>query len=248
MPTCPRCNSEVEEGVAVCPTCGFNMSEGSLPGGGGGDNPWEQRSEVGFARALMDTVKMVITNPVEFYGTLKKDGDWGSPIIYAIIVGWIGAILSFVWQFLFQSMMTLPIGGKAGVGSMMASGGMMLIFVVLFPIFLLIGMFIWAGLLHLAGMILGDAEQGFEVTFKVVAYTTTTNLANIIPMCGGVLGGIWALILTMIGLKQAHRTEPWKAILSPVLVMVLCCVCVILLYVIGAASIIGMLGASGALK
>ena len=244
MATCPRCSSEIPEGADTCATCGYTPGATT----GGGENPWENRSELGLPKALMETVKMVVTNPVAFYGSLSKDGDWTSPILYAIIIGWIGAVFNFIWSILMQSMVSLPLGGRAGAAHMMMSGGFQLVFVIFAPVFVLIGIFIWAGLLHLAGMVLGDAEQGFEMTFKVVSYTTTTQLANIIPMCGGAIGAIWGLILVMVGLKEGHRTEPWKAILTPILVIVFCCVCVgVMAAVFGAgiASLAGMAASAG---
>lgn len=240
MPTCPRCNADFPEGANVCGTCGYNMSG---PSPSGGTNPWEKRSELGFFKALIETIKMVITKPAAFYGTLEKDGDWGGPIIYAVIISWIGVFFGVIWNMMFQLPLAGMGGREAGLGMLM-SGGVVIVILIVAPILVLIGLFIMAGLLHLAGMILGDGEKGFEVTFKVVAYTATTNIANIVPFCGGLIQMIWALVLYMVGMTHAHKTEPWKGILAPILVMVLCCICIILFYMFLFASIMGMAGMS----
>gem|GEM_PF-2831126 len=70
MTQCPRCNGEVPEGSLVCGTCGFNLS--SPPPPPVGDNPWERREELGLGKALIETVKMVITNPVGLFSSIRK--------------------------------------------------------------------------------------------------------------------------------------------------------------------------------
>jgi len=147
-----------------------------------------------------------------------------------------------------QSMITLPMAGRQAFGGMMLSGGVQFVFVILAPILILIGLFVVSGLLFLAGKILGDAEEGFEATFKVVAYSSTSNLAQIIPFCGGMIGGIWALILYIVGLKQAHRTETWKAVLTPFLVLALCCLCVAVITMVFGVGLASLAGAARSMQ
>jgi hypothetical protein len=95
--------------------------------------------------------------------------------------------------------------------------------IIVAPIFIVIGVFIGAAILHLMLMIVGGANSGFEATVRVVCYAQTAQLAGIIPFCGGLISLVWAIILYVIGLARAHRTTQGKAVLAVLLPVVLCC-------------------------
>jgi hypothetical protein len=113
-------------------------------------------------------------------------------------------------------------GEEAAVAAVF-TGAWALGMVLLAPIFVIIGVFIYAAILHLMLMIVGGAHNGFEATVRVVCYAQTAQLANIIPFCGGIVALVWQIILFVIGFATAHRTTQGKAILAVVLPLVLCC-------------------------
>jgi hypothetical protein len=155
---------------------------------------------------------------------MPRTGGIGSPLLYAIIVGWIGIAVAVVWNTLFQGMWIPFMGGgeeaaiMAGFTAAWAVG-----LIVLAPIFVIIGVFVGAAILHLMLMIVGGANNGFETTVRVVCYAQTAQLAGIIPFCGGLISMVWAIILYVFGLTAAHRTSQGKAVLAVVLPVVLCC-------------------------
>ena len=52
---------------------------------------------------------------------------------------------------------------------------------ILGPIFIAVGLFVWAGILHLLLLLMGGGARGFEATFRVVAYASRRNLIQIVP-------------------------------------------------------------------
>ena len=94
------------------------------------------------------------------------------------------------------------------------------------PLVGLIVLFVWSGIVHLMLTLLGGANNGFGATLRVMCYAQTTQLAVVIPGIGGLIGIVWRLILEIVGLAQAHKTEGWKAALAIVLPLVFCCVCI----------------------
>jgi hypothetical protein len=155
---------------------------------------------------------------------MPTTGGIGSPLLYAIVVGWIGIGIAVVWNTLFQGMWIPFMGGKeeaalaAGFTAAWAVG-----LVILAPILVIIGVFVGAAILHLMLMIVGGANSGFEATVRVVCYAQTAQLAGIVPFCGGLISMVWAVILYIFGLATAHRTTQGKAVLAVVLPVVLCC-------------------------
>ncbi|MDH3815087.1 MAG: YIP1 family protein [Acidobacteriota bacterium] len=186
--------------------------------------PWEDPARTSTFERFVETVKLLATRPGEAFAGMPTAGGIGSPLLYAIVVGWIGIAIAVVWNMLFQGMWIPFMGGgeeaaiMAGFTAAWAVG-----LIILAPIFVIIGVFIGAAILHLMLMIVGGAYNGFEATVRVVCYAQTAQLAGIIPFCGGLISMVWAIILYVIGLATAHRTTQGKAALAVLLPVVLCC-------------------------
>src|SRR5262249_53256296 len=65
--------------------------------------PWEHRQERGFFNAFIDTLTMVLTRPAEAFTVMKREGGLVEPLIYALIGGCVGGIVSALFSLGFQS-------------------------------------------------------------------------------------------------------------------------------------------------
>jgi hypothetical protein len=73
-------------------------------------------------------------------------------------------------------------------------------------------------------MIVGGANKPFEATFRVLAFSQgSTGPLQIIPLCGGLIAGVWALVVNCIGLARAHETSTGRATLAVLLPVIVCC-------------------------
>ena len=96
--------------------------------------------------------------------------------------------------------------------------------IILLPLFIVVCLFIWSALAHLCLMIVGGANQPFETTFRVLAFSQgSAGPLQIIPLCGGLISGVWAIVCNCIGLARAHETDTGRAVLAVLLPMILCC-------------------------
>jgi hypothetical protein len=193
--------------------------------------PWEHRRERGFFNAFIETLLIVLTKPSEAFTVMKREGGLGEPLIYALIGGCLGGIVSLLFSLGLQSVGffadrhdTLAAMAGMGVGSAA--------FIVLVPLFVIIGLFIGSAIIHLCLMIVGGANQSFETTFRVLAFSQgSTGPLQMIPICGGLIAGIWALICNCIGLARAHETDTGRAVLAVFLPLIVCCGGVLLIVV-----------------
>jgi len=227
------------------------------PGGGGLRLPWEERDKHGFAGALIETIKLLATAPKDAFSRLRKDEDFVNPLIFGVLVYWVGHIVAAVWNVIFgQAIMQSVFSAMEGMegmegldASMFLGGGASLIIDILIgPIYALFVIFIGAGILHLIAMLVGaleNSEIGFEGTLKVVCYGMVANLANIVPVVGWIIAFIGSLILLTVGIAQVHKTTQGKALLVVLLPIVLCCVCAIAIGVIAGFGIAGMAASAG---
>src|SRR5262249_6324845 len=110
--------------------------------------------------------------------------------------------------------------------------------IILVPLFVVIGLFIGSAIVHLCLMIVGGANQPFETTFRVIAFSQgSAGPLQIIPICGGLISGIWALVCNCIGLARAHETDTGRAVLAVFLpVIVFCGRGLILPFIFGAVG------------
>jgi hypothetical protein len=96
--------------------------------------------------------------------------------------------------------------------------------IILVPVAILIVLFIWSGLAHLCLIIFGGAKQSFETTFRVFAFTQgSAGPLQIIPICGGLISGIWAIVCNCIGLARAQETDTSRALLAVLSPLIVCC-------------------------
>lgn len=212
--------------------------------------PWERRHEIGFATALIETTQRVLTAPSAFFRAMPVTGGIGSPLLYAVLVGYAGIVISAFYSFVLESVMGSAFTRFGGGGSDAMAGlmpylqggiglGLQLIFG---PVFLVIGLFLFAGIVHLALLALGGAARGFEATFRVACYIEAASLLNIIPGCGGLIATVAMLVLAIIGIAEAHGTTRGRAAAAVLLPIVVCCCCIAIPLGFGLASLIGAAG------
>jgi len=191
--------------------------------------PWEHRQERGFFNAFVETLVMVLTKPGEAFTVMKREGGLGEPLIYALIGGCLGGIVSIIFSLGLQSLGFFAdrhdtFAAMAGMGAGSAA------FIVLVPLFIIIGLFIGSAIVHLCLMLVGGANQPFETTFRVVAFSQgSAGPLQMIPVCGGMISGVWTLVCNCIGLARAHNTDTGRVVLAVFLPLIVCCGAVMLL-------------------
>jgi hypothetical protein len=185
--------------------------------------PWDHRQERGFFNAFVETLVMVLTKPGEAFTAMKREGGLGEPLIYALIGGCIGGVVSFLFSLGLQSVGLFAdrhdrFAAMAGMGAGSAA------FIILLPLFIIIALFIGSAIVHLCLMIVGGANQSFETTFRVLAFSQgSTGPLQMVPICGGLIAGVWALVCNCIGLARAHETDTGRAVLAVFLPLIVCC-------------------------
>jgi hypothetical protein len=191
--------------------------------------PWEHRQQLGFVKAWFDTVSLLITRPSEAFTMMRPEGGLIDPLLFGLIGGCAGSVVSILFQGLLQS-----VPGFAGGNDIFNYFGVshwafIIIYAVLSPLLVVLGLFIGSAILHLCLMLVGGANRSFETTFRVVCFAGgAANLFSMIPMCGGIIAAVYHIVLNCIGLSRAHPTTTGKALLAIFLPIIVCCgVCIL---------------------
>jgi hypothetical protein len=192
--------------------------------------PWEHDGPA--VQRFIDTARGVIMDPRRFFAEMRREGGLGAPLVYALIGALIGSAATMIYQF-----------GMVGIGgSPWAAGdpgaGLGSLFVI--PLFAVLGLFIGAGIYHVLLMALSGANYPFETTFRVVAYVLgTVYLFLLIPICGGIVASILAVVHSIIGLAAAQETTTGKAAGAVLIPVVVCCAIGVLFWAAVMALIFG---------
>lgn len=252
--TCPSCGAALPEPrERFCPHCGADLEAApaadsaltkprARPG-----TPWEDRGRIGFVPALVETTQKVLTRPSDFFASMPVTGGIGGPLLYGILVGTLGVVVAAVYREVFQALVGSTFAGLESSGELrrimpfLMGGAGLVLQVVFAPIFVTLGLFVVAAIVHLFLLLLGGARRGFEATVRVMCYSEAAAVINVIPVCGGVISGVYYLVLAIIGLAAAHGIGKGTAAAAVLLPLVLVCCCCVGAGLIAAGSLASFL-------
>lgn len=237
---------------ALCPRCGqrFPLSpSGEDPGLAPEKGPrrrgapWEERPAIGLWQGIYQTFKAVLFSPERLFGTMTFTDGIREPLAFGLLIGSVGSMFGLFWQFLALggglSFLDLQIDnfGRLTIGFLFLS------FLIIIPIFVTVGMFLYSAVLQFLLLIVRGGKNGYEATFRVVSYSQAAQALGLIPIIGGWIGGIWQLIVQVIGLRQIHETSYLRVILAFLIpaalffLLVIAVLIPLLIYLFGNAAV-----------
>jgi hypothetical protein len=176
-------------------------------------SPWERQPSLSsFKQTLLDA----LLRPSRFFARLGHQGS-AAYLGFAVLAAWPS---NFVGQTLWGALQALMIGKAEGLvllGFYAGSG------LILTPIQVLINIVMWGAIVHLGLKLVGGANGPIEATLRTVGYAQAAHVFTFVPMLGGMVAGIWALVTLVIGLKEMHETSYGRVVVAVFLPGVLCC-------------------------
>ena len=194
--------------------------------------PWDDRDRLGFPGALVETIKRVLFEPTAFFRAMPVAGGLGGPLGFGLIVGYLGLAVQAMYDAVFESVAGRMFGDFTRRAEfqryleLLEGGGRLVATLVLGPVFLVVLLFVGAGITHLFLMLLGGARRGFEATFRVACFIQAAAVFSVLPFCGAPIHAVYQVVLFVIGLAEAHQIGKWTAagaVLLPGLVICCCC-------------------------
>jgi hypothetical protein len=226
------------------------LQTGTLPSADQTRNgpPWENRQELGFFPAIVQTVRGVMLDPAATFSQMRREGGLGAPLGFDVLLSTVASVLLFVYNFGYQAIFSsmLPqTQTQSPINQMAASSTIMGVMVILTPVFTVFGAFIGAGILHLVLMLCQGAKYPFETTFRTYTYCMGGVMPLCaIPFCGAYAAIIWAIVSMCIGLGKAHETTSGRSVLAVLLSSFVCCVVTFGIYIMIFVAIFAAIGAN----
>ncbi len=163
--------------------------------------PWEERLSMG---TLFATLAGFLVRPSRTYEKVDLEVPTGRCVLYVFLLStafaWIGSAVN----------RALVLGAWGDPEAAPA----MLVVAAMAPVAGVVQAYAAAFIVHFSLRLLGEGEAGYDVTFRVVAYALgSTAVAQVVPFVGAAVAGLWALVLTAIGLRECQTLTPGKAVL-----------------------------------
>lgn len=177
--------------------------------------PWPPPEDGSLLAAFGHTWRSATFDPSAFFRRVPRTGGMGAAILYYMALGILLAGVALFWDV--TGVFTPPAGDEAVAGETAFGALNPIVSFLLSPLFLILGLFLAAGLTHVALRVVGGARYGFGTTVRVFCFSYSPMAFGIVPYLGHLVGWIWMLVLAIIGLREAHETDGWKAAVAVLL-------------------------------
>ncbi|MGZ6142137.1 MAG: YIP1 family protein [Myxococcales bacterium] len=252
---CPSCRntfSTERSGRQECPACGKPLVVPEQPVAQAASDepaaqpgtPWERRAELGLLRAWGQTIAQALLEPGKLFASARLDhgADHLRFAVLTMSVFWaVGQILERAMLSGERAQMQRLLGSitsNPDVSPMLkkmidtsATGNSwpwVIGLALLTPVFSFLFIYLNAAVTHGFALLLGQSKRGFPATFAACAYSCAPLVLLAVPACGSIVGAIWLVVLTGIGLKETHRISTGGAaatVLTPY--VALCCLAMV---------------------
>lgn len=191
--------SPAAEGPQAQRDIGIPLEEAS------GSTPWEDIASLGFFTAFFRTAQEVFNTPDIFFRRMPVNHGILNPLLYGIIAGYIGALITSFWQYAFS--------GMFGGGLNFSAVSSVIFHAFILPILIIIILFVGSIIIHISVMIFGG-KRGFEATFRVLSFSNSIQLVSVVPLFGALYALIFYPVLIVVGLKETHRITMGRSALA----------------------------------
>lgn len=187
--------------------------------------PWEQPGRP-WPGALVETVRLFLTEPRRAFERVPVQGDVLRPVVFALIVSGVGILAMGAWNLLLTELFGSFLSqSRATPEERAMSRAFLIAYMLLSPLIGAFSLLITTFLVHLSLKLLGSARHGFRVTLRAMCYSYAPEVVFIVPLCGSLVGGIWCLVLAVIGISTLQSTSMTNAVIALLLPVVMLCCC-----------------------
>lgn len=173
--------------------------------------PWENLDRLGFFPGLYQTILRVMLAAPRFFSGVRSTGSLKRPVAFYLLVGIFQSLAERLWYL----MSMRAFGGfiedpqlKAWMGSVTHDMSLPMT-LLLSPFTLLLQLAVLAGLYHFMIRLVEPRAADLPTTVRVISYSAAPTVLSVVPLVGPVVGSLWFVVCTFVGVKYAHRL-PWS--------------------------------------
>jgi hypothetical protein len=171
--------------------------------------PWPPVEGAGVLAAAAETWQASLLQPAVFFRRVPRSDGTGPAILYYLGLGILAAGATLFWRGLGVKGSSLDAFTDATVGRVPAVADFLLS-----PVYLLLALALASLAVHVVLAIAGGARHGPGTTARTLCYAYGPVLFTAVPVIGGPVAVAWMITIAVIGLREAHGTETWRAALA----------------------------------
>lgn len=156
--------------------------------------------------AFADTWQGAVLRPRQFFEAMPESLSLGSAVLYYLVIGVVAAAIQLFWTTLLPSDASLL---QQVLGRSVESRP--LVDFLASPLYLLLSLYLAAGVTHLLVLLLVPGQRGFGTTLRVFCFAYSPALFGVVPYLGSIAAFIWMTAASIIGVSAAHRTSRGRA-------------------------------------
>lgn len=200
--------------------------------------PWPPQSGEPFTEAAGRTWRQSVFQPASFFREMPRGSAARAALLYYVMLGILVEGIHLFWRFILgpPSLEMLP--GNDLLRDF-GGGANPLTPFLLSPLYLLLAVLLTAAVSHAFLAVLRGGAHGFRTTLSVFCFAYGPALLAVIPRIGAPIGGVWMLVIAIIGLREAHGTTGAKAAAAVLGPMFLAFTIAFVMLLIAMAGILG---------
>lgn len=185
--------------------------------------PFEDLPLHGFFPGLWSTIRMLLTAPAAFFRVMPTHGGMAKPLAFHLLLAEFMVVCQYLWSLAGIGATAEYLGSAEmmDMGLGLAQAAPVMLFLI-YPLLLVLRLMLMTGIIHMLLKLIRSGDSGAEATFRVLCYSAAPLIIGLVPAVGPLVGGVWSIGLTVIGLRYAHKTRASAAlfaVLVPILMM-----------------------------
>jgi hypothetical protein len=187
--------------------------------------PWESVQALGVGPALLRTLRECLLEPYSFFARTAVSRNAGMAFVYALILGSIGSVLSFIWTYFFlgsEAFSSLPWLAKLAGGNKYSAATLILMPIIIAAKELFLTLYF-----HTLIFLSRARRRDIKSTFIAICYAESTAILNLVPVAGSLLSPVFSVFILAAAFTKIHRMSTLKAlviILLPLVVLIFLCI------------------------
>ena len=153
--------------------------------------------------------------PAAFFREVPFERGIGLPLLYYLAISIVSSLFSLAWVSLFPAPAIEIYEGWLGD---LLTNDLLVFF--LTPFLAALTLAISGPLIHLFVRMMARKSRGIASTLRVLCYANGPSVFGFIPWVGLPAALVWSVVMTTIGLREAHRMTTGAAFLTIFLTMI----------------------------
>jgi len=211
--------------------------------------PWDHRSEIGLVEALVESTRLLLFHPGQFFKQLSPQGGFGGPLLYFLLFSIALTLFAFPATYIsellkqkltqtalpqyvkfletygqtppaMRNFLELALENQPGAISIFTSTLCCSLFL---PVIAVIALFITSAIYSVFGLFFGG-KVDYEMIFRVMAFAEVakaTYIINPIPFLREFIFFFHWLVMLVIGFREVGELSTGKAVLLALLPILL---------------------------